>query len=282
MERNLLSGRFADEQNAGVRGTVRDDGSQLQFPPDPEPEDNSEWYEGTPDRFKFSLNGLKQWQLSLVLFRAGKADAEADQADRLSCAREGFVKQRAKLLERWLQSGALDGRAGEIGELQFHEDFGDRAGRFFLREIRHQFLKQFRQLLFAFGQRLEIARKCFLGAERLALAVRLDRPVVDAATKIVKLDAEFAEVLLQRDARQPPHIAAGRDSQLLQLLSRHFADAPQFPDGQFFHERRHAFRFHFELAVWFFQVARNFRDQLVRPDAGGGRQFRFAKDQTAN
>src|SRR2546423_13733612 len=130
MERHLLSGRLADEQDAGVRGTVRDDGRQLQFPPDPEPEDNSEWYEGTPDLFKFNLNGLKQWQLSLVLFRARKADAEADQADRFACAREGFVKQRAKLLEGRLQSGALHGRSRKVRELQFHEDLGGRSGRF--------------------------------------------------------------------------------------------------------------------------------------------------------
>jgi hypothetical protein len=38
--------------------------------------------------------------LRVVLVGAGEADAEADQADGLPGAREGFVEQGAKLFER--------------------------------------------------------------------------------------------------------------------------------------------------------------------------------------
>ena len=67
------------------------------------------------------------------------------------------------------------------------------AGRFLLRKIRHQLREEFLQLFFAGGERLEIGGKGFLGAERFAFAMRLDRPLVDSAAKIVKLGAKFAE-----------------------------------------------------------------------------------------
>ena len=89
-------------------------------------------------------------------------------------------------------------------------------------------------------------------------------------------------MLLQLDARQPLHFAAGCDAECLQLLSSHLADSPQFPDRQLFHERGDLFRFQFELPIRLFQIARDFRDQLVRPDAGGSGQFRFAKDEPTN
>src|SRR5437588_10661520 len=53
MERDLLSGGLAGEQIAGVlRGEIHDDGSELQFSPDPEPEDHSELVRGNSGTFQ--------------------------------------------------------------------------------------------------------------------------------------------------------------------------------------------------------------------------------------
>ena len=67
------------------------------------------------------------------------------------------------------------------------------ARRLLLRQIRHHFREKFLQLFFAGRERFEIGRKGFLGAERFAFAIRLDRPLIDPAAKIVKFGAEFAE-----------------------------------------------------------------------------------------
>ncbi len=99
-----------------------------------------------------------------------------------------------------MRPGPLDGSPGKVGEFQFHENLGDRSRRFFLGQVRHQFLEQLRKLLLALGQRLQVGGKRLFVAKGFSLSVGLDRPVVDAAAKIVKLEAELPEMLLQGKA----------------------------------------------------------------------------------
>ena len=112
----------------------------------------------------------------------GKANADAHQTHAFASARECLDQKRAVIFERRRKPGALHGRAREISKLQFHENFRDLSARLFLRELRHQFVKQFLQ---PFSR---IRRACsrsleerFLVAERFALAIRLDRALIDPA-----------------------------------------------------------------------------------------------------
>ena len=52
--------------------------------------------------------------------------------------------------------------------------------------------------------------------------------------------------------------------------------------GNFFHELRHLFLFHFELPVRLLQIAGDLGDQLVRADPGRRGQLRLAKNQPAD
>jgi hypothetical protein len=54
------------------------------------------------------------------------------------------------------------------------------------------------QVLLAFVERAQVPGVGAFGAERLALAVRLDRPVIFAAAQMPEFTAEPAEELLQR------------------------------------------------------------------------------------
>ena len=62
-----------------------------------------------------------------------------------------------------------------------------------MRQISHHILEEFFEFFFALFERGEIDSERFLRAQRFARTIGFDRPIVDAAAKIVELKAKFAE-----------------------------------------------------------------------------------------
>jgi len=151
---------------------------------------------------------LQQINLRALRQRLCETDPNADETHRFSRASERFGEERPKIRQSGREPGAFGGGAGKIVELKFHKDLGYRSGRFFLREISHQFLKEFLQSLFALLQRGKIDSERFLGAERFARTIRFDRPIIDPAAKIIEFNAEFAEKIDQLGARKALQFAA--------------------------------------------------------------------------
>src|SRR5438094_707224 len=104
------------------------------------------------------------------------------------------------MFERRLIADAFRRRARKIGELQFHEKFVDRARLAGAGEIAEQLLVQFPEPFLALRERDEILRKCPLVAQRLPLAMRLDRTIVDAAAKLEKFESEFPKHAVEFNA----------------------------------------------------------------------------------
>src|SRR5207245_4135597 len=143
------------------------------------------------------------------------------------------------------------------------------------REIGHQILEEFLKLFFTLFERSKIGSECFLGTERFARTIRFDRPVIDAATKIVEIKTEFAEKIDKFRAREPLQFAAGFDSKLLQFALALLADSPDFADWQILHELGRLFRLHLESATWFVYFARDFRNQFVGTNSRCSCQLQF-------
>src|SRR5438105_3094511 len=95
-----------------------------------------------PIRATARMAVLQQIHLRAFRQRLGETHADPDQAHRFSSSAKCFGQERAKILKSWRKPRALGSRAGEIVELQFHENFCDLASRFFLRQISHYILKK--------------------------------------------------------------------------------------------------------------------------------------------
>src|SRR6266404_6647680 len=77
---------------------------------------------------------LQERELRVFRRRIGETNADADQPNWFSGARECFGKKCAEILQIRREPGALGCRPCKIVQLQFHEDLCHDAGCFFLRE----------------------------------------------------------------------------------------------------------------------------------------------------
>src|SRR4029434_1290864 len=117
---------------------------------------------------------------------------------------------------------------------------------------------------------------------RLARTIGFDRPLVDAATKVMKFKAKFPKNINKLRSRESLKFTAGSDAELFQLLFAFLADSPDLAYGHVSHEIRDVLRLHFELAVRLINVARDFRDELVGTNPRGRCEFRPAKNCAAD
>src|SRR4030095_9052976 len=134
------------------------------------------------------------------------------------------------------------------------------------------------EFFFALLERGEIDSERFLRAQRFARTIGFDRPIIDAAAKLVELKAKFAEYINKLRPRESLEFATGFDAELFQFSLALLADSPDLAHGQVFHETRDFFRLHLELAVWLVNFACDFRDKLVWTNPGGRCEFRRAKN----
>ena len=102
-----------------------------------------------PTRVAADMVALQQINLRAFRPSFSETDPQSDEAHRFSSASERFGEEGLKILQTRREPGAFGRCAGEIVELQFHKNLRYRSCRFFLRDISHQFLKEFLQSLFA-------------------------------------------------------------------------------------------------------------------------------------
>jgi hypothetical protein len=62
-------------------------------------------------------------------------------------------------------------------------------------QISHHILEEFFEFFFASFERGKIESERFLSAQRFARTIGFDRPIIDAAAKVVELKAKFAEYI---------------------------------------------------------------------------------------
>src|SRR6266550_1792495 len=166
---------------------------------------------------------LQQIHLRILRHWLGKTNADADQAHGFASSPECFRQERTESFQCWRKPCAFGSGAREIVELQFHENLCDFTRCFFLRQISHHILEEFFEFFFALFERGEIDSERFLRAQRFARTIGLDRPIVDAAAKVVELKAKFAEYIDELRPRESLEFATDFDAEFFQFSFAIFA-----------------------------------------------------------
>ena len=166
---------------------------------------------------------IEKRQLTLGRFRLGEPNPNTDQSDGFASPCERFREQGTESIQGWLETGTFYCGSGKIGEFKFHENLCNCPGCLFLSQFSHQVGEQLFQFLSTLFESFQVDRKRFFSAERFAWSIRLNRAVINPSAKIVKLNSEFAEKLLEFDSRQSLHFATSLHSDLIEFLSGFFS-----------------------------------------------------------
>src|SRR4030095_7703689 len=105
------------------------------------------------------------------------------------------------------------------------------------------------EFFFALLERGEINSERFLRAQRFARTIGFDRPIIDAAAKVIELKAKFAENVNSLRTRETLAASTGFRAEFFEFSSALLPDSPDFAHGQVFHEICDLFRLHVELAI---------------------------------
>src|ERR1043166_4090891 len=103
-----------------------------------------------------------------------------------------------------------------------------------------------------------------LGADRLRLSIRHDGAVIQSVGKPPQVSANLAEMIDQHSLLSSGQVADRADAQRVQSLLALGADAPKSAHGQWREEPRYLMRSQHDQSIGLPDVAREFREKLVR------------------